>query len=101
MTPIARFTPQAKQDLLDIWDYIADDSVRSADRVLDTLTATAERLAATPLAGRARPELARNLRSYPQGNHVLFYRPADWGVEIIRILHGARDLPELFEGDAT
>lgn len=30
-------TPRAKQDVSDIWDYIADDNIEAADRVLDAL----------------------------------------------------------------
>jgi toxin ParE1/3/4 len=33
----------------------------------------------------------------PLGNYIIFYRPIDDGIEVVRILHGARDLPPLFE----
>jgi toxin ParE1/3/4 len=45
-----------------------------------------------PLAGRARPELAENVRSFPVGNYVIFYRPLQDGIEIVRVLSGYRDL---------
>jgi toxin ParE1/3/4 len=53
-------------------------------------------LAGQPLLGRLRPELAPNLRSFPVDNHVIFYRPIDHGIEVARVLHGARDIDALF-----
>ena len=50
-----------------------------------------------PLIGRDRPELSPGLRSFVVGRHVIFYRRFGNGVEIVRVLDGARDLPPLFE----
>jgi toxin ParE1/3/4 len=47
--------------------------------------------------GRVRDELVPSLRSFPVGKYVIFYRPIENGIEIARILHGARDLPSIFE----
>ena len=48
------------------------------------------------MMGRARPELAADLRSFPVGNYIIFYRPIEDGVEIVRVLSGARDIDALF-----
>ena len=53
-------------------------------------------VAGQPLLGRLCPELAPNLRSFPVGNYVIFYRPIDNGIEVARVLHGARDIDSLF-----
>jgi toxin ParE1/3/4 len=50
-----------------------------------------------PELGRKRDELSPRLRSFPVKNYIIFYRRMASGVEIARILHGARDLPTLFE----
>jgi toxin ParE1/3/4 len=50
-----------------------------------------------PGIGRQREDLAPRLRGFPFGNYVIFYRPMENGVEIVRVLHGARDLPPLFD----
>lgn len=42
--------------------------------------------------GRARDELAEGLRSFPTGQYIIFYQPVPGGIEIVRVLHGARDL---------
>jgi len=42
-------------------------------------------------------ELAANLRSFPIGNYLVFYRPFEGGIHLIRLLHGAREItPEYF-----
>jgi len=50
-----------------------------------------------PQLGRRREELSPRLHSFPVGRYVLFYRQVESGIEIARVLHGARDFPPLFE----
>jgi toxin ParE1/3/4 len=50
-----------------------------------------------PLIGRQREELSPRLRSFPVSRYIIFYRPMENGIEIVRVLHGARDFPPLFE----
>jgi len=89
-------TTKAEEDLVEIWLYIADDNPDAADKVLDEIDNACQLLARSPQCGRLRKELAPKLRSFPTGNYVIFYRPQDDGIEVIRVLHGARDLPGLF-----
>ena len=91
-----RKTPQADADLLEIALYIAEDSIEASDRFLETIDEKLKLLARTPHMGRARDELAPGLRSFPVGNYVLFYRPIRGGIELVRALSGARDIPALF-----
>jgi toxin ParE1/3/4 len=46
--------------------------------------------------GPARPDIARELRYHPVGNHLLLYRVIQGGIEIVRVVHGARHLQDLF-----
>jgi toxin ParE1/3/4 len=64
--------PLARADLLDIWNYVADDSPAKADRVLDSINKQCQILARFPKMGRARNELGPSLRSFPVGNYVIF-----------------------------
>jgi toxin ParE1/3/4 len=91
-----RVSPEAEQDLLDIWLFIADDSPANADAFLDRLAAAAQRIADFSDLGRERPELAHELRSFPLDRYVLFYRPTPAGIEVVRVLHGSRDVDRLF-----
>ena len=89
--------PQAQLDLIEIWTFIADDNEVAADRVLDRIDSVLRMLSEQPEAGRARPELAPRLRSFPVGNYVLFYLPLEGGVELVRALSGYLDIgPEDF-----
>lgn len=89
-------TDQADQDLLDAAYYIGRDSVEAADRWIERMHHTFERLAQFPQMGRERTELAPHLRSFPSGSYIIFYRATDAGIEIIRVLHGARDIDAIF-----
>jgi toxin ParE1/3/4 len=86
-------TPRARLDLIEIWQFIADDNETAADRLLDRMDEALAMLGDNPHAGRARPELAVDLRSFPIGNYVLFYRPMkDGGIELIRVRSGYLDI---------
>ena len=88
--------PQAEADLIEIWTYIAQDSLTRADKLLDEIDEKSHTLAHSPFIGKARDELGPKIRSFPIGNYVLFYQPIEDGIEIIRVLHGARDIEALF-----
>lgn len=91
---MARVTrrPLAATDILDIWDYIADDSVEQADRWVDRLDAKLALIATQPLMGRARDELDAEVRNLPFGRYVIFYVPTKDGIDVVRVLHSARDI---------
>lgn len=84
--------PRARQDLLDLWDYMADENETAADGVLDRVESVLVMLADNPEAGRLRAELFENLRSFPVGSSVLFYFPRQRGIELVRVLSGYRDI---------
>jgi len=88
--------PLAEQDLDAIWDYIAEDNVDAADRLIDTIVQKCEMLAVHPRMGQLRPDLAPRLRSFSVGNYIVLYRPTDAGIEVARVVHGARDVDSLF-----
>ena len=90
-------TVRAEQDLDEIWFYIALDNVAAADNLLDDIDSSCQLLAIQPQAGRLRPELAPELRSFPVGRYVVFYRPQDDGIEVVRVLHSARDIESIAE----
>jgi toxin ParE1/3/4 len=89
--------PQAEADILDFWDYIAEDSMVDADRWVDKLDEKFALWATQPLMGRSRDELAPGLRSFAFGRYVVFYEPLEDGIDVVRVLHGARDIDANFE----
>jgi toxin ParE1/3/4 len=65
--------------------------------VIDHIESTLKIIASGPGMGRKVEELAQNLRSFPMGSYLIFYRPIEDGIELIRVLHSARDItPEYF-----
>jgi len=86
--------PLAQNDIDDIWNYIASDN--AADNWLNKLDAQFTLLALQPLMGRARDELAAKIRSFPFGRYVIFYLPLANGIDVVRVLHSARDVSVLF-----
>ncbi len=91
--------PRALIDLADIWAFIARHSVDHADRFAMLIDSQFRVLARQPRMGRLRPELVTNLRSFPVGRYVIFYVPLSKGIEIIRVLHGARDIESILLDD--
>jgi toxin ParE1/3/4 len=91
-------SPRASSDLIEIWSYIADDSVSNADAFVDNLYETMQLLASKPGSGRHREELAPGMQSFPFGRYIIFYRAVSGAIEIVRVLHGARDIQSIFEG---
>jgi len=89
-------TPQAHQDLEDLFDHLDAQQPRLSDRFAETFDRTCGLHLKHPLMGASSEDLAPNLRHFTVWNYVVFYRPAADGLEILRILHGARDLPSFF-----
>jgi toxin ParE1/3/4 len=91
-----RITPLADRDLVEIWYFIAQEDPVAADRLLDLLEGKYKLLADNPQMGPARPDIAKELRYHPVGNYLLLYRVVSDGIELVRVVHGARDLHHLF-----
>jgi toxin ParE1/3/4 len=91
--------PAAEQDAVEIWAYIARDNPPAADRLLARFDRILGTLAKQPLVGKSADELALNLRLIPIGAYLVFYRPLPDGIEVARILHGARDITAEFFRD--
>lgn len=94
-----RFTPQALGDLLDIWSFIAQDNPTTADKVGEAILGACDFLADSPFVGQIRGDLTplpvRFWVVRPYSNYLIVYDPQKKPLQIIRILHGARDLPSL------
>lgn len=89
---------RAEDDILEIWLHIAADNVDAATRLNSTFHDTFRTLADTPYMGRARDELPiPNLRSFPVKEYIIFYRVTERGVEVVRILHGKRDIEAIIK----
>ena len=94
-------TPEAVGDLFDIWNFIAKDNPEAADRVEATVFRAFEFLVERPLAGRARKDLTLlPLRFWvvqPYSNYLIVYEHETRPLRVIRIVHAARNLPNLLK----
>jgi toxin ParE1/3/4 len=88
---------QAQQDLEGILDYLESQNIDVADRFATKFDQSCELHAQHPQIGARSEEYAPNLRHFTVWNYAIFYRPTEDGIELIRIIHGARDLPRPFE----
>lgn len=89
--PETTYTTEAYHDLFEIVSYIASRDPRAATRLSDEIDRTCTLLADSPGAGQSRDELRPGIRFIPIGNYLVFYREKPDGVQIIRIIHGARN----------
>ena len=91
-------TPAAQADLLDIFDYISQDSSDAAHRVIAEIRAAMRKLADMPEMGHFRRDLATEpLRFWPVYSYLIIYRPEAKPLQVVRVLHGARDVRQILE----
>ena len=95
--------PQARRDLIEQFVFIGNDSEDAAFRFLEKAEATFEEITAMPTMGSpqrfANPALSgmRRWRIRDFEKHLIFYRPIQNGIEIVRVLYASRDIEKLFE----
>jgi toxin ParE1/3/4 len=88
--------PDAELDLLEIWEFIAEDNLDQADELLDFLDDKLQILARNPGIGKRREDLAPGLRSFVVRNFIVFYQEIESGIDVIRVLYGSRDIESIF-----
>ena len=89
-------SPEARADLLEIWEYIAADNPQAADGVLSAINHKAQMLPTHPEMGRAREELAAGIKSLAAGSYLIFYRIGGSDIEIVRVLHSSREIQSIW-----
>lgn len=96
-----QLTPQAVADIFEIWSFIAKDNPAAAERVEEAIFRACDFLSDSPLTGHLRQNLtALPVRFWvvqPYSNYLIVYRPENKPLQIIRVLHAARDLPDVLD----
>lgn len=82
----------ARQDLIDIWRYIAPNDLAAADALLDRIDEKCALLARHPRLGVERSDIRPGLRYLVVGAYLILYRIIEDGIEVVRVVHGRRDL---------
>jgi toxin ParE1/3/4 len=96
---IAHVTPTARQDFVEILVYLRAKSHRGARRVHAAVNETFQFLADNPGAGQQCEQFGVGMRSFPASryrDYLIFYRPINGGIEVMRVLHGSRNLARFF-----
>ena len=89
-------TAEAEADLDQITTYIAERSIEIALNFVQELREKCESLADAPRGYPLVPRLERlGIRSHPFGNYLIFYRVGTNAIEVVHVLHGARDYERL------
>jgi len=86
------YLPAFEGDALAIWSYIAQENPTAADELVDKLYARCLLLIDHPLAGSARPDIAKGCRHLTLGRYVILYRYEKGQVELVRALDSRRKI---------
>ena len=90
----------AEDDLQRIWNYLAREaSIEIANRQIEKIRQLSRLLSEQPRIGRLRNSLLPGIRSVVTPPYVLFYRLSDDAVQIVRVVHGRRDIEEAILAD--
>jgi toxin ParE1/3/4 len=94
-----RLSHQAVRDLDEIFQYIADDNLIAAEDMQRQFLEKCRQLSEFPQSGQRYDYILPGLRGAVVGQYIVFYRiliQLDV-IEIARVVHGARNLPTMFE----
>lgn len=93
-------TPAAREDLVEIVDFLREENPDAARRVLRTLRDTMGRLARTPGMGHLREDLSDEpLKFWPVYSYLIIYRPETRPLQIVRVLRGTRDVRRVLSSE--
>ncbi len=90
------FAEDAENDIDSICEYLQQHSETAAERLLEDIAERTKLLSVQPGVGRPRDDLLPGMRSSVIGKYVLFYLYDDEEVEVVRFVHGSRDIENLF-----
>ena len=87
-----RFHPEAETDLDEIWEYIAADNVKAADRVSAEIEHALQDLVKFPQTGHRRTDLTSHpLRFIRVRDYLIAYASDEKPLWVIAVMHGHRD----------
>ena len=89
------WTNNSIDHLLGIYEYIAQNSLVYAKRVVDKITRRSEQIAEFPLSGRKVPEYkSEDIREIIEKPYRIIYRIKSDQIDILAVIYGAKLLPE-------
>lgn len=92
-------SPAARDDLLDIYESIAAERPKAADKLFAKINAAIERIREFPASAAESSDIAPGLRALTVAPYLILYRFDADAVLVVRVVHGARDRREIDLGD--
>jgi toxin ParE1/3/4 len=95
--------PAVTADLDSIWDYVGVQNFapQAAHRLIERLFDCFVYLSDHPLSGEARPDLSEGIRGFVVRPYLVLYRVREEDIQIVRVVHGARDIYAIFGSQMT
>ena len=91
-----KLSPPAAEYIREAWAFIARDNLDAARRFRLRILEACRTIAQNPRIGHSREDLtSKPVLFWPEGKYLIIYNPARTPIEIVRVLHGARDVPKL------
>ena len=87
----------ASQDLNEIADYFAENSIEAGERFFQAFNRKCQQLVAFQNSGKSYESIRPGLRGLSFERYIIFYRILEDGIEILRVVSGRRNFPSLFE----
>lgn len=105
MNPSGTFRPAARRDVREQMLYLEDQAnEETAVQYYDAVLATCRLLAEQPLSGKVfetRVGQLEGLRRFPVSGafrkYLIFYQPTETGIDIVRVLHGSRNIESILD----
>ncbi len=96
MSFLVQVNIEAEEDLIDVWASIAVHNPVAADKYVRLLGLRIDSLFEMPERGAMRDDVQKGMRMLVEGKHLIFYRVLEGRVEVVRVIHGSRDLTKIF-----
>ncbi len=90
-------SPLAESDLENLWDYFSEYLFESAKQIIKEFGQKFDLLSENSKLGRSHDEFILHLRSFLHKKYIIFYFSIENGIEVFRVLHGARNIEDLFD----
>ena len=87
---------EALEDICEILRYIAKDNLEAAIAHDARIYGQFELLARSPMLGRQADKLRKGMRCLPVGNYLIIYTPESDGIDVLRVIHGKRNIAAIF-----
>ena len=87
-------SPSASEDIIEIWAYIAQDSVDAADRFLARIRSQIDLTATQPRRGE-RDQRVGGRRRFLVGPYLVYYQTTDEVLHVLRVYHSARRIEDI------